>query len=132
METVVMIPGLGNDAAVWQSTIDALGIDADCWIGDTLSDDSLSAMAARILAAAPPRFALAGVSMGGMVTLEIMRMALERVSRLMICDSNASPDTLEAVTQRRATNAAMFGATDLAALAAPVIGYMVHDAAAHV
>ena len=75
METVVMIPGLGNDAAVWQSTIDALGIDADCWIGDTLSDDSLSAMAARILAAAPPRFALAGVSMGGMVALEIMRMA---------------------------------------------------------
>ena len=50
----------------------------------------------------------------------------------MICDSNASPDTLEAVTQRRATNAAMLGATDLAALAAPVIGYMVHDAAAHV
>lgn len=75
METVVMIPGVSSDAAVWQPTIDALGIDADCWIGDTLSDDSLSAMAARILAAAPPRFALAGVSMGGMVALEIMRMA---------------------------------------------------------
>jgi pimeloyl-ACP methyl ester carboxylesterase len=87
--SIVMIPGLGSDAAVWQPTIDALGTDADCIVGDTLSDTSLPGMAARILMQAPDRFALAGVSMGGMVALEIMRRAPERVTRLALLDTNA-------------------------------------------
>lgn len=64
METVVMVPGLGSDAVVWQPTIAALAPDVECQIGDTLSDDRLRAMAARILNDAPARFALAGVRWG--------------------------------------------------------------------
>ena len=85
---LILIPGLGSDRAVWQPTIDVLGDAADCTVGDTLADDSLSGMAARILAAAPDRFALAGVSMGGMVALEIMRLAPERVMRLALVDTS--------------------------------------------
>lgn len=107
MEDLILIPGLGSDAAVWAPTIAALGDTARCTVGDTLSDDSLAAMAQRILAAAPQRFALAGVSMGGMVALEIMRTAPERVARLALVDSNASPDTPEQAGQRRATIAAI-------------------------
>ena len=129
MTPVVMIPGLGSDAAVWRPTIDALGADADCTVGDTLSDDSLPAMAARILAGAPERFALAGVSMGGMVALEIMRAAPERVSRLALVDTNAQPDTPEQAARRRAVNAAMLQTHDLAALSRPAIAYMVHPQA---
>lgn len=121
-----MIPGLGSDAAVWQATISELAPDVDCRVGNTLSDDSLPAMAARILNDAPARFALTGVSMGGMVALEIMRLAPERVTRLMLCDTNARADTAEQSARRLATNAAMLAATDLAALAAPGIAYSVH------
>lgn len=124
-----MIPGLGSDAAVWWPTIDALGADADCRVGDTLSDDSLPAMAARIVADAPERFALAGVSMGGMVALEIMRAAPGRVTRLALVDTNARPDTPEQTARRRATNRAMLEAADLEALSRPGIAYMVHPAA---
>lgn len=126
MDPVVMVPGLGSDAAVWQPTIEELAPDVECRVGDTLCDKSLPAMAARILNDAPAHFALAGVSMGGMVALEIMRAAPDRVTRLFLCDTNARPDTAEQTARRRTTNAAMRGATDLAALAAPGIAYMIH------
>ena len=125
MDPVVMVPGLGSDGAVWQPTIDLLAPSIDCAVGDTLSDASLVAMAQRILDAAPPRFALAGVSMGGMVALEIMRAAPERVTRLFLCDTNAQPDTAEQASRRQAVNDAMLATDDLAKLAAPFIGYMV-------
>ena len=56
-----------------------------------------------------------------MVALEIMRSAPERVTRLMLCDTNARPDTAEQTERRRTTNAAMLGAADLTALAAPAV-----------
>ena len=121
-----MIPGLGSDATVWRPTIDALGTDADCIVGDTLSDTSLPGMAARILSQAPDRFALAGVSMGGMVALEIMRRAPERVVRLALLDTNPNPDTPEQRARRETANAAMANATDLIPLARPSIAYMLH------
>jgi pimeloyl-ACP methyl ester carboxylesterase len=126
MEPIVMVPGLGSDAAVWARAIAALGPGYDCRVGDTLSDDSLAGMARRILADAPDRFALAGVSMGGMVAMTIMTIAPERVTRLALFDTNARADTPEAIARRRAVNAAMLAATDLRALAAPTIAYMVH------
>ena len=105
MHSVVLVPGLGSDATVWQLTIAELASEANCRVGDTLSDDSLPAMAARILKDAPSRFALAGVSMGGMVALEIMQAAPERVEKLALFDTNARPDTAEQTARRRATNA---------------------------
>jgi pimeloyl-ACP methyl ester carboxylesterase len=59
-------------------------------------------MAAAILAEAPPRFALAGLSMGGYLALEIMRRAPERVVKLALISTQAVPDTPEQSDQRRA------------------------------
>jgi pimeloyl-ACP methyl ester carboxylesterase len=126
MIPIVMIPGLGSDAAVWQPTIDALGANAECIVGDTLSDASLPGMAARILSQAPDQFALAGVSMGGMIALEIMRRVPERVTRLALIDTNPNPDTPEQIARRETANAAMANATDLIALARPSVAYMLH------
>jgi pimeloyl-ACP methyl ester carboxylesterase len=92
-QTLVLVPGLGSDAAVWRRTIAALGDECHCLVGDTLSDGALPAMARRILSQAPPRFALAGVSMGGMIALEMMKAAPERVTHLALVDTNARPDT---------------------------------------
>lgn len=133
-DPVVMVPGLGSDGAVWRRTIAALGPGFDCTIGDTLSDDSLPGMARRILAGAPARFALAGVSMGGMVALEILRAAPERVTRLALVDTNAAPDTLEQTAHRRLVNAAVLASGDLVGLSKPAIRAMVSrdaDASIH-
>ena len=60
-------------------------------------------MAARTLTDAPfERFALVGHSMGGYVALEIMRQAPERIERLALLDTQARPDTAEAIERRKA------------------------------
>ena len=124
--TLVMIPGLGSNGRVWERTIAALGDAADCVVGDTLSDDSLPGIAARILAAAPKRFALAGVSMGGMVAMEIVAAAPERVERLALFDTNARADTPEQTARRRGTNAALLAALDPSVLARAGRGTLIH------
>lgn len=129
MDPIVMVPGLGSDRTVWQPTIAQLGSDHACHIGDTFSDASLEGMARRILDSAPDRFALAGVSMGGMIAITIIGLAPERVTRLALFDTNAHSDSPEQIERRHATNAAMLAATDLRTLSAPAIGYMVHPAA---
>jgi len=129
MHDIVVIPGLGSDAAVWQSTIDELGPTVRCHVGDTFADETLAGMAARILNDAPPNFALAGVSMGGMVALEIMKAAPERVSKLALIDTSARADTLEQSAQRRAANAAILETDDLEGLAGRAVNFMI-DASA--
>jgi pimeloyl-ACP methyl ester carboxylesterase len=64
-------------------------------------DDSVAVIAERILAAAPPRFALVGLSMGGYVAFEIMRQAAGRVARLALLDTSARPDGAEQTRRRR-------------------------------
>jgi pimeloyl-ACP methyl ester carboxylesterase len=66
-----------------------------------IRDDNMGAIAQRILAEAPPRFALAGHSMGGYIAFEIMRQAPERVARLALINTQARPDTPEATARRR-------------------------------
>jgi pimeloyl-ACP methyl ester carboxylesterase len=104
MQTIVLIPGLGSDGAVWRRTVAVLGDRVDCLIGDTHSDDTLAGMARRILDQAPERFALAGVSMGGVVAMEVMRRAPERVSHLALVDTNALPDTFGRKLYRHLAN----------------------------
>jgi pimeloyl-ACP methyl ester carboxylesterase len=64
-------------------------------IADHTRDDSMTAIARRILVCAPPRFALAGLSMGGYVAFELLRQAPARIARLALLDTTARPDTPE-------------------------------------
>jgi pimeloyl-ACP methyl ester carboxylesterase len=99
---LVLIPGLLNDDRLWRYQAHELSDVATPMIADVTRDDSIAAMAARVLAEAPPAFALAGLSMGGYVALEIMRQAPERVTRLALFDTSARPDTPERAARRRA------------------------------
>src|SRR5215471_8167653 len=67
----------------------------------TPATTSMDAIASRILAAAPPRFALAGLSMGGYLALTIVRHAPERVQRLALLDTSARPETPEQTARRK-------------------------------
>jgi len=98
---LILVPGLLCDAALWQNQINALKNMADCIVPDTTRHDNIAAIAGAVLAKAPPRFALAGLSMGGYVALEIMRQAPERVLKLALFDTSARADTLEQQERRR-------------------------------
>lgn len=89
---LVLIPGLTCTRALWAPQIAALSDIADITIGDHTRDDSMAAIARRILAAAPPTFALAGLSMGGYIAFEIMRQAGERVTKLALLDTRVTTD----------------------------------------
>jgi pimeloyl-ACP methyl ester carboxylesterase len=98
---VLFLPGLLCDATLWRAQIDDLEGIAAPFVADLTLDDSVSAMAARTLAAAPPRFALAALSMGGYVAFEIMRQAPERVMRLALIATSAAPDDDARAAERR-------------------------------
>src|SRR4051812_28248393 len=87
---LVLIPGLLCDATVWLHQRAALADVADVRISDHGKRDSLAAMARAILDSAPPRFAIAGHSMGGRVALEVYRTAPRRVSGLGLLDTGYS------------------------------------------
>jgi pimeloyl-ACP methyl ester carboxylesterase len=97
---LLLLPGLLCDDALFAPQVAALADIAAPVVGDLTRDDSLAAMAARVLAEAPPRFALAGLSMGGYLAQEIMRQAPERVLRLALLDTSARADTPERLQQR--------------------------------
>jgi pimeloyl-ACP methyl ester carboxylesterase len=125
-QTLVLVPGLGSDAAVWRRTIAALGDQYPCLVGDTLSDDTLQGMARRILDRAPQSFALAGVSMGGMVALEMMKAAPARVTQLALVDTNAQPDTFRQKIYRRLANVVVGTSKDYGRLAQRSLGSLVY------
>ncbi len=100
---LVLVPGLLCDDRLWQPQAERLADVADPVIADVIGDGSMSEMARSVLEAAPSagRFALAGLSMGGYVALEVMRVAPDRVARLALLDTSARADTPEQTAARR-------------------------------
>jgi len=96
----VLIPGLLCTPRLYAEQIPALWRCGPVLIADHTRDDTMAAIAARILAAAPARFALAGLSMGGYIALEIVRRAPDRVARLALLDTGARADTPEQSERR--------------------------------
>src|SRR5579872_1385537 len=70
-------------------------------VADHRRDDSMAGLARRILADAPPRFALAGLSMGGYIAFEILRQAASRVAKLALLDTGAGAEVSERTAQRK-------------------------------
>jgi pimeloyl-ACP methyl ester carboxylesterase len=96
----VLVPGLNCSARLYADQIPVLWRFGPVTVADHTRDDSMDAIAARILAAAPPRFALAGLSMGGYLTWAIMRQAPERVQKLALLDTSARPESPEQTARR--------------------------------
>jgi pimeloyl-ACP methyl ester carboxylesterase len=97
---IVLVPGLNCSARLYAEQVPALWGCGPVTIADHRRDDSVGAIAARILATAAPRFALVGLSMGGYIAFAIMRQAPERVARLALLDTSARPDTAEQSERR--------------------------------
>jgi len=97
---LVLIPGLLCDEALWRHQANHLEDTVSVTVADLARDDTIPAMAQRILADSPPTFALAGLSLGGYVAQEIMRQAPERVERLALVATNARADNDEQIKTR--------------------------------
>lgn len=101
-ETVILVPGLLCDADVWTHQIAALSPLYEVIVPDLTRHDSLQDMAAHILDGAPERFSIIGHSMGGRVTLEVFRLAPERVARIGLLDTGVHPAPPEELPKRQA------------------------------
>lgn len=127
MIPTLLVPGLLCTAEVFARQTAALWPYGPVTIASPLEGESMHDIAAAILADAPPRFALAGISMGGYLCFEILRQAPERVLKLALLDTSARPDTPEQSAVRRgAVEQARSG--DFAALLEAVTTSFLHPA----
>lgn len=99
MTPLVLIPGMMCDARMWGGIPAALSPRRVCH-ALPLQGETMSEMAAAILLEAPARFALAGLSMGGIVAMEILRQAPDRVERLALLDTNPLAEAPEVQARR--------------------------------
>lgn len=94
MSTLIFLPGLGADADLWADQTRALPPDLRWAISLVhFRHPSISAMAAAVLREHSGPLALCGTSMGGMIALEALRQAPERITGLALLGSNARPET---------------------------------------
>ncbi|HEY6918448.1 MAG TPA: alpha/beta fold hydrolase [Tabrizicola sp.] len=91
MTPLVLMPGMMCDARMWGGIDRGLGVPV---IHHNPTDaEAMSDLAALFLADAPPQFALAGLSMGGILAMEVLRQAPHRVTRLALLDTNPRAET---------------------------------------
>jgi len=128
--TLILVPGLMCDEAVWTPLYPHLPAGVECRVVDHGDADSLTVMAQRLLDAAPARFALAGHSMGARVALEVARLAPARVERLALLDTGYAPLAAgEAGEQEKAKRHALLAtarAQGVRAMAGEWVKGMVH------
>jgi pimeloyl-ACP methyl ester carboxylesterase len=98
---IVLIPGLLASPRMYAPQIPQLWRTGPVTIADHTRDESMSAIAQRILAAAPARFALVGLSMGGYIAFEMLRQAPQRIARVALLDTSARADLPEQSAMRR-------------------------------
>lgn len=88
---LVLLSGMLGDTTVWDGVAGRLADDVRCLpLRHDLYDD-VALAAAGVLAEAPERFGLVGHSLGGIVAMEIVRQAPERVAGLALLNTSARP-----------------------------------------
>ncbi|MDQ2093406.1 alpha/beta fold hydrolase [Rhodalgimonas zhirmunskyi] len=92
-EPVVLIPGMMSDARLYGPQIEVLSRERTVIVACTTQGERIEEIASNILTALPAKFALAGLSMGGIIAMEILRRAPERVTRIALMDTNPLAET---------------------------------------
>ncbi|EEX10251.1 hydrolase, alpha/beta fold family [Ruegeria lacuscaerulensis ITI-1157] len=100
IEPLVLLPGLMCDARLFQPQIARLSRDRAVMVAPIGGGDRIEEIASGLLDQLPHRFALAGLSMGGVVALELVRRAPDRVTRLCLMATDAQADTPQIAANR--------------------------------
>lgn len=114
-EPLLLLPGMLCDARLWAPQIAALSGVRTVGVPTIAHGETVTEMADAILADAPPRFALAGLSMGGIVAMEVVRRAPGRVTRLALFDTNplAESDKVRAAREPQIAEAQAGGLAEI-------------------
>ncbi|MEJ8562762.1 alpha/beta fold hydrolase [Yoonia sp. GPGPB17] len=99
-EPLLLLPGMMCDARLYSPQIEAFSYERTILTAPLNEHDSVEALARDILDTAPQQFALAGLSMGGIVAMEVFRQAPDRVTRLALLDTNPKAEAA-AIAERR-------------------------------
>ncbi|MFK7865912.1 MAG: alpha/beta fold hydrolase [Alphaproteobacteria bacterium] len=99
MIPLIFLPGMMCDARLFAPQIAAI-TSHEIQVRDIGAYDNMTAIAHSILADAPPIFALAGLSMGGIVAMEMMRLAPDRIARIALMDTNPQAERAEISARR--------------------------------
>jgi len=99
-EPLLLLPGMMCDARLFGPQIDAFSHERVIVTAPQNDHDTVAGLAQDILENAPPQFALAGLSMGGIVAMEVFRQAPDRVTRVALLDTNPKAE-VAAVAQNR-------------------------------
>lgn len=123
MIPTVLVPGLLCTPEVFGPQLPIVWARGPVTVANTLAGATMADTARAILAAAPPHFALGGISMGGYLCFEIWRQTPERVLRLALLDTTARPDTPDQTANRHAqlAKADSDGLNAVVAAAAPML-----------
>jgi len=97
---LLLLPGMMCDAGLWASQVQAISPLCSVFHGDITGDNNIQSIASNVLDNAPQQFALAGLSMGGIVAMEMWRQAPHRIERIALLDTNFHADTDEKRTMR--------------------------------
>lgn len=97
---LLLLPGLMCDARLFEPQITAFSAERAVQVGCLTTADSIESMAADVLRSAPRQFALAGLSMGGIVAMEMIRQAPSRIMKLALLDTNPLAESAEVATVR--------------------------------
>jgi len=116
-----------TDERLFAHQVDALSATHDCHVLAFRDHSTLGGMAVELLARAPPRFTLIGLSLGGYLAFEVIRRQRERIERLVLLDTRAVADT-EAVRQGRFADIAKVQAGGIDALIPELPARWVHPA----
>ena len=100
MTPLVMLPGMMCDERLFAPQIDALCFEREVQVAALSSYSQIDKLAADVIKHAPPKFALAGLSMGGIVAMEICAQVPTRVEKLALMDTNPKAELEEVKEQR--------------------------------
>jgi pimeloyl-ACP methyl ester carboxylesterase len=101
MQPITLLSGLACDAELWREQVSSLSQLRPVQVSDVHTRfATLPEMAAALLAEQPGELLLCGASMGGMLALEVLRQAPQRVRALALLGSSARPDTPELIQLR--------------------------------
>jgi pimeloyl-ACP methyl ester carboxylesterase len=108
---LVLLPGMMCDARLFEPQISGLSDVAETWVGDLTRQDTMAALASAVLAEAPfERFALAGLSMGGIVALNMLARSPERIAGLALLGYESPRRDPRAAGPAAASDRARWGA----------------------
>lgn len=92
-EPLVLLPGMMCDARLFGPQIAELSCDTAVTVAPVTGGERIEEIASGLLDILPKRFALAGAAMGGVVAMEILRRAPDRVSRIALMDTHPLAET---------------------------------------